>query len=405
MIRNYVSTLSVLICLVAIYGCVVLAACPALASSPRQLTDFRGKTVQIPDRINRVVTIDDGLTEGVMTILGESDRIVGLGSRSLRKTSRFTIPSTKGPDLVYEDCMNPVRYLNPGFADLPLVKDASGINFETVAGLAPDVVIIRAGSCSASFGTSGQAFEKSVEVLESLGIPVVVLKAPPCSPHPTLDDIPGEIRLVGRIFGKEDVAGRVADEIMDRVNAIWKRTREIPAISKPGILALGLSPKARSRGGAGNVRSGILKYYIEEVVNAKSAFTVTYHTPDTGLVSAEQVLAMDPDVIILTTSFGYHPPEELYNAPYYEVFGDLRAVKTRRVSALPFTPSNCDASRIEHPIDLMIIAKTAYPSRFCDIRVSEWVLEFYQSVYGVSRETAVALRSVQLLDWTADTGF
>lgn len=392
------------------HGLLILASLAAISSSVfaqeyRLVTDLRGKQVRLPATINRVVTIDDGLTEAVITILGESDKIVGLGSKSLRKTSRFSIPNHMGSDYLFENCMNPVRLLNPGFAQLPLIKDASGINFESLAGLAPDVVIIRAGSCSASWGTSSHALDKNVAIIESLGIPAVVLLAPSCNADPTLDNIPSEIRLIGQIFGEEEKAAGISRGISSYVAAIKKRTTRIPDSKKPSVLALGLSPKARSAGGAGNVRSGIIKYYIEEIVNAKSAFTVKYHTPDTGLINMEQVFAMDPDIIILTTSFGYHPPEELYNAPYYRNFQDLRAVKDRAVSALPFTPANCDASRLEHPIDLMVIAKTSYPEHFRDIKVHEWILDFYQTIYGVDLKTAEKMRSVQLLDWTVASDF
>jgi len=375
------------------------------AEDYRVITDLRGENVRIPASIHRIVTIDDGLTEGIITLLGESNKIVGLGSKSLRKISSYTIPSISGQDYSYTNCMNPVRYLNPGFAHLPLVKDASGINFETLASLNPDVVIIRAGSCSASWGTSSQILNKNIAIIESLGIPVVALFAPPCLDTPNLNKIPEEIRLIGQVFGKEEKANQIADSLKNSVKAIQNRTKDVPEAQKPRVLALGLSSKARSAGGAGNARSGILKYYIEEIVNAKSAYNVKYHTPDTGLLSAEQIFAINPDILILTTSFGYHPPEEIYNAPYYQDFQDLKAVREKNVSALPFTPANCDASRIEHPIDLMVIAKTAYPDRFADIKVHQWVLDFYQTVYGVDRQTAKKLRAVQLLDWTVKSDF
>ena len=391
--------------LIGLSAVLIFSSHSAAGQTFQVVTDLRGEQVKIPKSISRVVTIDDGLIEGIMTILGESQKIVGLGSKSLRKTSGFTIPNVSGRDYVFENCMNPVRYLNPGFAGLPLVKDGSGINFETLAGLDPDLVLIRAGSCAASWGSSSRVLKKNIDVIKSLGIPVVVLFAPPGLADPSLDKIPQEICLIGEVFNKKNEAAKIAGFIRNSVKEIQTRTRGIPEPEKPRALALGLSPKARSAGGAGNVRSGILKYYIETIVNAKSALTVKYHTPDTGLINTEHVFAVDPDIIILTTSFGYHPPEELYNAPYYQNFQDLRAVKNRRVCALPFTPANCDASRIEHPIDLMIIAKSAYPERFKDIRISEWVLDFYRAVYGVDLETARKIRSVQLLDWTVESDF
>jgi iron complex transport system substrate-binding protein len=372
----------------------------------RIVTDLRGEKVTIPPKIDRVVTIDDGLTEGIITILGESHKIVGLGSRSLKTVSQKTFPSISGKAHSYENGMNPVLYLNPGFGDLPLVKESgSGINYEALAGLDPDVVIIRVGTCAASWGLSAQTLNKSIGAIESLRIPVVVLYAPPHYQDPDLDNIPEEIRIIGRIFGKEEKAIHVADEIQKRVVMIKERTKDIPEDEKPRVLAFGLSPKSRSAGGAGNVRGGIVKYYIENIVHAKSAYNVDRYTADKGLISTEQVFAINPDVIILPTSFGYHPPEELYTAPYYQMLQELDAVKNRRVFSLPWTPSNCDASRLEHPIDLMVIAKASYPKRFADIKVHEWILDFYQQVYGVDKKTAMALRSVQWMDWAVKADF
>ena len=375
------------------------------ADEYRTVTDMQGRDVQIPTDIERVVTIDNGLVEGVMTILGESDKIVGLGA-SIRKFSEYTFPSVSSDNYTYSDGMNPVGYLNPGFADLPLVQESStGINYETLVSLEPDVVIIRSGSCAASWGLSEEKLSKNIDTIETLGIPTVIVNAPPCYDDPDLSTISEEIMVIGQVFGKEDEAEELVEYIDSCVTMITERTADIPDDEKPTVLALGLSPSSRGAGGAGNVRGAIVAYYIEEIANAANAYTVTRYTSDTGVISAEHVLALDPDIIILPTSSGYHPPSELYSAPYYENLWELDAVKNKKVYALPWTPSNCDASRLEYPIDLMIIAKAAYPEQFSDIKVHEWVLEFYQNVYGVDEETAIGLRSAQWLDWMVEEDF
>jgi iron complex transport system substrate-binding protein len=76
-------------------------------------------------------------------------------------------------------------------------------------------------------------------------------------------------------------------------------------------------------------------------------------------------------------------------------------VKRRRVAALPWSPCNC-SKRLEYPVDVMVIAKAAYPALFEDIDLAEWLLEFYRQVYGVDRQTARELRSVQWMDWTLE---
>jgi len=49
-----------------------------------------------------------------------------------------------------------------------------------------------------------------------------------------------------------------------------------------------------------------------------------------------------------------------------------------------------------------VIAKAAYPGRFADIDLGEWLLDFYKNVYGVDDGTAKALRSAQWMDWCVE---
>jgi iron complex transport system substrate-binding protein len=51
----------------------------------------------------------------------------------------------------------------------------------------------------------------------------------------------------------------------------------------------------------------------------------------------------------------------------------------------------------------MVIAKAAYPERFSDIDLNEWLLTFYQNLYSVDRQTAEGLREIQWMDWVAET--
>jgi iron complex transport system substrate-binding protein len=169
------------------------------------------------------------------------------------------------------------------------------------------------------------------------------------------------------------------------------------------MMQFGLSPRARQGGGAGMAWGGdtIESYFIEEIANAKNAYE---GTGAFVVISTEQVLALDPDVIVLPTAQGYHPASELYTAPYYQNLQELTAVKNHRVYALPYTPYNW-AKRLEYPIEAMVIAKAAYPERFADINVGEWTLDFYQQVYGVDEATAKELRSVQWMDWMVEENF
>jgi iron complex transport system substrate-binding protein len=304
-----------------------------------------------------------------------------------------------GESYEYKEGMNTVTFLNPFLMDLPLVaQSGTGVNYETLASFNPDVVFLRVGSCTLS--ANDESTQKTIRMIESLGIPLVVLYGPNMTENPQMDSLSEEIRIIGRVFGNEEKATALADYLEKQVRFIMDRTGEIPEDQKPSVLLFGLSPKSREAGGAGHVRglNTIDSWLVETVVNARNAFRTKGAW---NILSTEQVLAIDPDVIVLITAWGYHPPRELYEAPYYQNLKDLRAVKNQRVTALPWTPCNCD-KRVEYPIDVMVMAKAAYPDKFADVDLNAWLIDFYQNVYGVDKETALQLRAVQWMDWIAE---
>jgi len=376
---------------------------PVLAEEQRTVTDMLGRSVEVPSNIERVVAIDDGFVEGIMYRLGIRDKIVALGAPCCKNDYNYSFETVDGRSYEFKNGMNPVKYLMPELAELPvLVEGATAVNYETLASLQPDVVFLREGSWAFSAG-SDEKIEKTIASIESLGIPLVILVGPPFQEQPSVDRIGDEIRLVGEVFSREEDADEIASYLESQIDEIRSRTRDVSEKERVRVMQLGLSPRAREGGGAGMAwgLDTIESYFIEDIANAKNAYE---GTGAFVVVSTEQILTMDPDVIVLPTAQGYHPASELYTAPYYQNLQELSAVKNRRVYALPWTPYNW-AKRLEYPIEAMIIAKAAYPDRFADINVAEWTLDFYQQVYGVDETTARELRSVQWLDWLEEEGF
>jgi iron complex transport system substrate-binding protein len=352
----------------------------------------------VPLEIERVVTISDGLVEGVMTSLGIEEKLIGLGSDCLPKLWEWEYPTVEGKNYTLEG-MNTVNYLNPWIRDLPLVASyGMPPNYEMLVSLDPEVVIIRGGDCT--FWTDEDSMQQAINTIDSLGIPLIVTYGPNTYDEPNMSIISEEIRIIGQVFGREVDAIELADYLESEVEFVRERTEDISDDEKPRVLLFGLSPRSRDGGGAGDIEGTdtIESFFLEEIVNAKNAFQEPAYFK---LVSAEHVLALDPDVIVLPTDWGYHPPRELYEAPYYQNLQELTAVKNRRVMALPWLPCNCD-KRLEYPIEVMVMAKAAYPERFEDVDLGEWLLEFYQNVYNVDQETAEGLRTAQLMDWTLE---
>lgn len=240
-----------------------------------------------------------------------------------------------------------------------------------------------------------------MSVFDAMGLPVVVLRSPADYRGRGLETLRHEIGVLGALFGSEAEAARLADEL-EGVEAEIRSRLAGTAGRRPRVLYLGLAPTAREAGGAACVwgTESAESWMIERIVGAENAYR---GAGSRVLLNAEQILALDPDVIFLPTSAGYHPPRELAESPYFRELQRLRAVREGRVRAALDSDELRPPARC--PIDLLIMAKGAYPDRFRDTAVHERILGFYRQTYGVDEAQALALRRAQWLDWTAEQEF
>lgn len=386
---------------------IILFIFSSVQSFAYTVTDMRGKQVNIPENLERVATIDDGFIEGVMTHLGVINKVTAIGSWSMKRDYKYTYETTDGKKYTAKG-VNTMKYLHPWLNDIPCFNSPQGdiLNYETLAKADPQLVILRVGDCTVSGGSYFRGgdpaqLEKTITMIESLDIPLVVLFSPTYYDKAELSSMKEEMRVLGDIFKQRDKALKLYEYLNETEKMVRNRTKNIK--DKPNVLYFGLNSAARKQGGSGMV-SGITtpeSYIIENIVNAKNAYR---GKGNNIILSGEQVYAIDPDVILLPTQNGYHPADELLKAPYYQNLNQLKAVQNKRVYALPWTPMNC-SRRVEYPLDILIIAKASYPELFKDIKVHQFALDFYKKVYNVDDKTAKALRSEQLLDWTVENDF
>lgn len=371
------------------------------AISGKEIIDMRGKKVAIKEPLQSVATISDGFVEGVMTHLDVIDKIKVIGSWSLKRDYKYDFTTTKGKKYSLSG-LNTMKYLHPWLDDLPCVNSPQGniINYEELAKANPDLIILRVGDCTLRGGNE-ENIQKTIKTIENLGLNLAVIFSPSYYKKADLSTMKDEIKVIGEIFDESDKALKLYDYLSFTQNLIKERTKDIK--DKKTVLYLGLSPAARKKGGMGLVH-GINtpeSFIIENIINAKNAFT---HNGENVMLNAEQIYALDPDVILLPTMNGYHPASELLDSPDFTVLNELRAVKEKNVYALPWSPMNC-SRRVEYPLDMIIMAKAIYPDKFSDIKAHEFILKFYKDVYHVDENTAKALRSEQILDWTKESDF
>lgn len=76
----------------------LLSVTPAMAQQTDTFAvkDMRGKTVQVPRKLDRIATISDGFVEAVMTHLGVQRKIVAIGSWSMKRDYKYNFETAKG---------------------------------------------------------------------------------------------------------------------------------------------------------------------------------------------------------------------------------------------------------------------------------------------------------------------
>ncbi len=369
------------------------------ATGKKTVVDSRGKRVQLPQNPQRVATISDALVEELMIVFGVEDRVVGIGSTCLIREFKYHYQPTSGETFSYQGGMNPALFLNRSLQQLPLfVRPGTEINYEFLAGLDPDVLIIDQGACTLPWRNDREIMNRGLARLESLGIPTIVLKGLNATTPPRIEALSEVIQILGEVFNRQEKAAWLSGYLAESIQMVIDRTRAVPESDRPKVLMLGLDPLLRGQGTVGQVYGSqdIHAYFIEQIVHAENAYR---GSEARATLNLEHLFAIDPDVIILPTANGYHPPRELYDVSFFQSLQPLKAIQTRRVGSLPWSPCNCD-KRLEYPIDIYIMAKKTYPDLFRDLDLSEWILQFYRDVYGVDDRRARDLLEAQWLDWT-----
>ncbi len=153
-----------------------------------------------------------------------------------------------------------------------------------------------------------------------------------------------------------------------------ERIADIPEDERPTVYYVG-GTTAYSTRIAGNG--------IEFVTNAGGVFALTEEemggSTTTSEVTAEQLLAADPDVIIVGTNNRAAGYESLMSD---EALTGLSAIQNGQVYTTPQGTLPWDTYGPEQSMAVLWMAKTLYPDLFEDIDLVEEMKEFYQTFYG-----------------------
>ncbi len=227
---------------------IALAAClPSVTFALATVTDDVGFSESFSRPPVRVVSLSPGATE-ILFELGAESRLVA----------------------VSQYCDYP-----PAARDLPQVGDFANPSMEAILARDPDLVI----------ATGGPQRELILR-LRASGVPTVVL-------YPRgLEDVFGNVRMLGRIMGLEARAERLDKRLRARVDRLKMKAHRLSAQHRP-VVYFEISAQPAMAAGEGSYPGQLIELAGGENV-AKGA------TGNYPAISTERIISADPDVIIVS---------------------------------------------------------------------------------------------------------
>lgn len=315
------------------------------------ITDQLGRKVEIPDVVNKIVTLQHQ-SLNVLVQIGASDKIVGV------------------LDSWEKNLDKDYARLFPNIVNLPKPGGLKTVNFESILALKPDVVIV------------ANYLDKSyVEKLESLNIPVVMMsffkavKSGENSVNPEFDDemfsydtgLKEGILLLGNIANKDENAKNLVKYIEDSQNELKKYTSKLT--KKVRLYMANPKYQTYGKGKYTNIifsRSG--------GVNVAAADIKGYKT-----VSPEMIISWNPDVIFVQSRYK-NVIDELKND---DKLKNLKAIKDNKIFLMP---EYAKAWGYPTPEAMSIgefwVAKKLYPDILKDFDLDKKVNEYYEKFYN-----------------------
>ena len=251
---------------------VLSGGCSPPADGERIVEDARGRTVQLPARPARIVTLAPNVTE-IVYAAGAGHMLVGAG-----------LP----------DNFPPAVDTLPRYATYPL-------DFEAVAALAPDL----------AFASDQVNGIRDAETLAALGIPTYFLSSA------GLHEILANIEVVGELLKTSDAAVEFADSLRRRVDSLRELTRDA---TRPTTLFLIGQQTLFSFGS---------ESYIHDLIRLAGGRSATADLDaEAPILSEEYVLSIQPDIIIGSWGSDFDVEELLRHHPTWDA---VPAVANRRV--------------------------------------------------------------------------
>lgn len=311
------------------------------ARAARTFTDSAGRSVNLPERVERVFAAGGPASVAVYAM--RPDTMVGW-PRALRAEER--------------------PYIAPAQRDLPEVGLLTGrgdtANVENVLKIKPDLIV--------DFGSVRQTFATLADtVKERTGIPYVLIDG-------RFEATAQSLRMLGTIFNASDRGELLARYADDLFKSLDNALASVAEDRRPRVY-LARGPDGLETGLKGSINTEII-----ERAGGRNVADAQDQRRGIANVSAEQILAWDPDIIV-TWDRNFHDKIVKGGDQFWQ---GIKAVKEQRVHLAPTAPFGWidRPPSINRLIGLRWLANLFHGARFpFDIRKD--TRAFYRLFYSV----------------------
>jgi iron complex transport system substrate-binding protein len=311
---------------------------PFHAALAREVVDSAGRHVQVPDRIERVMSA--GPPASVLVYVLAPQKLIGWN----RKPNAAELP-----------------YLAPTVRDLPEVGRLTGrggtASLEAVMAAKPDVII--------DFGSVNATYISLADRVQSqTGIPYVLIDG-------RFNNTAEALRLLGSILGLDERAGQLATRAQAILDAVDHVVATVPEGQRPRVYLA-------HRGGLETGNSGSINTEIIERAGGRNVVDAGGARGGIVDVSLEQVLKWAPDTII-TTDAAFPAIVKADTA-----WAAVDAVKRGRIFVSPNLPYGWidTPPSLNRLLGLEWLAGLFFPDRY-KVEIRAETKAFYQLFYQV----------------------
>ncbi len=302
------------------------------------IEDQLGKTIELDGIPQRVATTIMPFPYIFYAVVGNNDNLVGCNPSSM---------------IAYEN--SALKYMYPELknADTSFVDTSFVVNVEELLKLNPDVVF------------QWNYMDDEIAKMEEAGIKVVALQ------YGTLDDLETWIRIIGKMFRKEDRAEELITYFNENVDEVTEKISTLSEDEYSNILILSDNLKVTG--------TGFANYWVEKSGAINPAKDLSGEALN---VNMEQVYEWNPSIIYIGNFTELQPSDLIDNKLEGQDWSVVDAVQNKQVYKIPIGGYRWDPPGIETPLMVKWLAKIQHPDLFEDMDMYEEVSRFYKDIYN-----------------------